>query len=165
MSDNSTKFPALFCVTTIIIPKINSDGSFDLPGQEALAQLVTQSVEDALKGLDGSIVNTVSGWTGSYIKYIPKPPQPSPVIPHPVPAETAPWWAALKKGSTVVNIKPKAPIDYYDAPQGNVTKKAVPVEWDMVLVADPVADNRIKDLGWLRVSDKIWVQSAAVKAK
>ena len=138
--------------------------------------VISQHTPDGIKhvALVNAILDAINWWNG---KDGPdKPPrmtmdgfyehQYAKLYPVSVPTpETPPWWAALKKGSVVVNIKSKAPIDYYDAPQGNVTKKGVSVDWDMVLVDAPVADNRIKDLGWLRVSDKIWVQSAAVKAK
>lgn len=170
--------PASYEPPPVIVEKVSLAMSDDTPIETDLFVpfvVFSPHPADGIKyvALVNAILDAINWWNGKDASGRPRMTmdgfyehQYAKLHPAPIPpVETPPWWATLKKSSTVVNIKPKAPLDYYDAPQGNVTKKGVPVEWDMVLVADPVADNRIKDLGWLRVSDKIWVQSAAVKAK
>ena len=95
---STSKIPAMFCITTVFFPRMNDDESFTLPGQEELVRLVTESLTESLRGMDGNIL-TVVGWTGAPITFQPQPvpveqapqpnPKPSPIIPTPVPVVTS----------------------------------------------------------------------------
>ena len=88
-----SKCPGMYCITTIIEPTQNLDGSWSLAGRDGIAKRIAASVSDALKGQEGNIL-TLTGWNGfPDSKPVPAPiPLPKPEV---LPPLGPPWWELL----------------------------------------------------------------------